>query len=194
MPPKKSKLSEEELSLKQKYELLRKKQAEEKAKAAAAAPSVDDTKNEQEKRIALSKLMKKNQTQEKEKKKKVLMKPQITLKIQQEQGMGFIPKVNPPNEDKEATEKSNNNDSKSKSSFYNPGEDKRFGGGNYIAREGSGFKRKRFRNSTESDYYPSTVFVGDLSETTEQHNLEELFQQYGKLEAVRIIPGKKYDH
>ena len=187
------------LLLKQKYELLRKKQVEDKK-----LNPLEEKKKEIEKRLELQKLIKKNQAQEELKKKTGFKKPQINKKLHEE-SLGFIPKAKPPTENNESKLHPERRETTEETrTYYNPGEDRRFSNNNSNNnnREGNSdnyFKKKRlpgarntFNNNGDSDLYPSTVFVGDLSDTTEQHHLEELFQQYGKLEAVRIIQGKKY--
>jgi len=45
----------------------------------------------------------------------------------------------------------------------------------------------------DRDYYPATIFVGNLEEGITEQVIEPLFTRFGQIECIRLISGKKYD-
>jgi len=44
----------------------------------------------------------------------------------------------------------------------------------------------------QMEYYPTTIFVGDLREDMEEDELERAFSRFGKIDCVRLITGKNF--
>lgn len=45
----------------------------------------------------------------------------------------------------------------------------------------------------DGEYYPTTIFVGDLTEDVTQSDLEKAFSHFGEIDSVRPVAGKKYE-
>jgi RNA recognition motif-containing protein len=46
--------------------------------------------------------------------------------------------------------------------------------------------------SDGSAFCPTTIFIGDLSENIDERELQRVFSRYGRVECIRLIPGKTY--
>jgi RNA recognition motif-containing protein len=44
--------------------------------------------------------------------------------------------------------------------------------------------------SIDGDFYPSTIFVGNLADTVDEGELQALFSRFGQIESIRIIGAK----
>jgi RNA recognition motif-containing protein len=44
----------------------------------------------------------------------------------------------------------------------------------------------------EGDYYPTTVFVGNLDESVPEQEIDKIFSQFGTIENIRLIAGKHF--
>lgn len=44
----------------------------------------------------------------------------------------------------------------------------------------------------EGEYYPTTIFVGDLTEDVTLPELETAFTRFGEIDSLRPVAGKKY--
>lgn len=43
----------------------------------------------------------------------------------------------------------------------------------------------------EGEFYPTTIYVGDLPNGTDEQDLERAFARFGPIETIRLLPGKK---
>jgi len=46
--------------------------------------------------------------------------------------------------------------------------------------------------SDGSAFCPTTIFIGDLSESIEERELQRVFSRFGRIENIRLIPGKSF--
>jgi hypothetical protein len=46
--------------------------------------------------------------------------------------------------------------------------------------------------TNDGEYYPTTIFVGDLSESSTQADLESTFVRFGEIDCVRLVSGKNF--
>jgi len=44
----------------------------------------------------------------------------------------------------------------------------------------------------DGDYYPTTIYVGEMDDTTTQADVENVFSKFGKIDCVRMVPGKNF--
>lgn len=44
----------------------------------------------------------------------------------------------------------------------------------------------------DGEYYPTTIFVGDLTDEVSLPELENAFTRFGEIDSVRPVAGKKY--
>lgn len=56
---------------------------------------------------------------------------------------------------------------------------------------GRGYFRGHLEEPVDGEYYPTTIFVGGLSEQTEERDLERAFSRFGPIDAIRLIHNKK---
>eukprot|EP01103_Thecamoeba_quadrilineata_P020666 TRINITY_DN9005_c0_g1_i1.p1 TRINITY_DN9005_c0_g1~~TRINITY_DN9005_c0_g1_i1.p1 ORF type:complete len:296 (-),score=79.30 TRINITY_DN9005_c0_g1_i1:59-946(-) len=54
------------------------------------------------------------------------------------------------------------------------------------------FLNKSFDELPDSEYYPTTIFVGDLPENITETKLHETFGKYGTIDCIRNITGKDF--
>lgn len=190
-------LANEELSLKEKYALMRAKKENPQDKEKDAKAKLEAEKMERAKKVLAASLM----TKEKEEEvKKPVRSVSLTKKLTEMKERGITPepkraKVEPTEnmekprmpEDSRMREERRARERAERDNMNQPHP--------YFYREKPTQYPKRdepVEMTDDGEYYPTTVFVGDLTDEVTLPELENAFARFGEIDSLRPVAGKNF--